>query len=105
MQYFAKIENNLVTQVIVADQEFIDSGAVGDPANWVETFVGGGVRKNYAGKGMTYDKVLDIFYDPQPFLSWSLNEETGKWEAPIVCPDGKGCVWDEDKLKWGRLKN
>ena len=98
MSLFAKVEfidENIgkVTQVIVAEQDFINSGVVGDPSNWIQTsyntFGGkhrlGGVplRKNYAGIGFTYDKKLDAFYSPQPESTWLLNLETCLWEPPI----------------------
>ena len=105
MSHFAKIENGVVTQIIVAEQDFIDSGAVGDPSQWYQTSYNtrGGVhelggtpyRKNYAGIGFTYDKNLDAFIPPKPFASWTLNETTCLWEAPIVKPNGN-YKWDEE---------
>ena len=114
MAHFAKInEQNIVEQVIVADQEFIDSGAVGDPSIWVQTSYNtyGGVhktggtplRKNYAGIGFAYDRERDAFIPPQPYPSWTLNEETCLWESPIPYPeDGKFYSWDEEKV--GRIE-
>ena len=71
MSHFAKVENNIVTQVIVAEQDVIDSGLFGDPASWVQTsynthngvhLLGGTpLRKNFAGIGYTYDPVADEF--------------------------------------------
>jgi len=59
-------------------------------------------RKNYAGVGYTYDPVRDAFYVPQPFESWTLNEETCLWESPIPHPDDteNSYLWDEESLKW-----
>ena len=78
MAHFAKVENGLVIDVIVAEQEFINSGAVGDPSSWVQTsyntYAGvhklGGIplRKNYAGIGYTYDAQRDAFIPPNPFI-------------------------------------
>ena len=94
MGHFAEISgsNNIVTRVIVADQDFIDSGAVGASSNWVQTSYNthGGVhrlggtplRKNYAGVGYIWDEKRDAFYDPQPDPTWSFNEETCVWEEP-----------------------
>jgi hypothetical protein len=75
MSHFARVENNIVVEVIVAEQDFIDSGAVGDPAKWIQTsyntingvHVLGGtpLRKNYAGIGFIYDPVADEF-NPAP---------------------------------------
>ena len=111
MSHFAKVENGKVTQVIVAEQDFIDSGAVGTPSDWVQTSynTAGGVhrtggtplRANYAGIGYTYDKTADAFYAPQPFPSWKLNTTTYLWEAPTPYPtDGKPYSWDEATTAW-----
>ena len=120
MSHFAEIDNdNIVQRVLVADQDFIDSGAVGDASNWVQTSYNtkGGVhyapnsstpdggialRKNYAGKGYTYDKTRDAFIAPKPsYSSWKLNEDSCEWEAPIPVPDdGKHYRWDEDTTNW-----
>lgn len=117
MAHFAKVENGTVTQVIVADQDFIDSGAVGDPASWVQTSYNtrggvhygqdgnpdGGValRKNYAGIGYTYDAQRDAFIPPKPFDSWVLVDESALWEAPTPMPtDGKRYTWDEATTSW-----
>lgn len=110
MSHFAQInQDNIVTQVIVAEQDFIDSGVVGDPSTWIQTsyntFGGqhrlGGtpLRKNYAGVGYLYDLELDAFIAPKPFESWILNTETCLWEAPITKPDGY-YYWDEETLNW-----
>ncbi|MCP4326713.1 MAG: hypothetical protein GY787_33775 [Alteromonadales bacterium] len=58
-------------------------------------------RKNYAGVGMTYDPVRDAFYGPQPFESWTLNEDTCLWESPVAIPeDGNSYLWDEETKNW-----
>lgn len=90
MAHFAQIENNIVVQVIVAEQDFINSGAVGNPANWIQTSynTSGGVhsqggtplRKNYAGIGFTYDADRDAFIPPKPEGNYTLNEESCLWE-------------------------
>jgi len=117
MSYFARIENNLVTQVISAEQDFIDSGFVGDPANWVQTSYNtrggvhygqdgnpdGGValRGNYAGVGYTYDPTNDVFYAPQPYPSWTIAAPTWTWTAPVPRPtDGKLYTWNESTQSW-----
>jgi hypothetical protein len=81
MQLFAKVENFIVTDVIVASQEVIDSGLFG--SGWIETWkeTTDNPRKNYAGIGYTYDPQLDAFIPPQPLVgSWVLNAETCLWE-------------------------
>ena len=111
MSHFAKIENSLVTNVIVAEQDFVDSHCEG---TWLQTSYNtrgnvhygqdgepdGGValRGNYAGVGYTYDATNDVFYAPKPiFASWSLHSSTWIWEAPITYPDDdKMYYWDED---------
>ena len=101
MSHFAKIDNNIVTQVIVAEQDFINSGLVGDSFNWVQTSYNGNFRKNYAGIGYTYDSTRDAFIAPQPFNSWALNEDTCQWEAPTPYPDDdKMYTWDEATTNW-----
>ena len=104
MAHFAKVEDGIVTQVIVAEQDVIDSGLFGD--GWVQTSYntyggkhpeGRPLRKNYAGVGYTYDAERDAFYAPQPFPSWALNENTCLWESPVARPnDGKAYYWDEE---------
>ena len=112
MAHFAQIdENNIVTRVIVIDQETVDTGLFGLPSSFVQTSYNtrGGVhvlggtplRKNYAGIGFTYDVDRDAFIPPQPFDSWVLNEDTCLWDSPVVMPDdGKVYVWHEDTLSW-----
>jgi hypothetical protein len=111
MSHFAKIENGTVTQVIVAEQDVIDTGLFGDPSLWVQTSYNtlGGVhtlggtplRKNYAGIGYTYDSGRDAFIPPTPFASWLLNEDSCLWEAPTPMPtDDKQYSWDEVTLSW-----
>jgi len=96
--YFAQIDdNNIVTQVIVAGQSFVDSLG----GKWVETAMDGSIRHNYAGIGYTYDAAKDAFYAPQPFPSWTLNQNTYLWEAPEPRPDdGKIYTWDESLKSW-----
>ena len=57
-------------------------------------------RKNYAGTGMTYDPVRNAFYGPQPFESWTLNEESCLWECPVERPEGEDWWWKEDTTEW-----
>ena len=86
MAHYAKVENTLVTQVIVAEAEFFDTFVDSSPGEWIQTSYNthGGVhldggtqlRKNYAGVGFTYNKILDAFISPQPYASWTLNEDT-----------------------------
>lgn len=120
MAHYAQIdENNIVTRVLVIDQDVIDTGAFGDPTTWKQTSYntragihygpngspdgGSELRKNFAGVGYTYDPTLDAFYAPQPYLSWTLNTDMCIWEPPYPMPiDGGNYVWHEDTLSWVR---
>ena len=119
MGHYAKIKNGLVTQVIVANEKFINS-VLFQKNEWIKTSYNtkGGVhydlntnepsedqskalRKNYAGIGYTYDSTRDAFIPPKPFNSWTLNEDTCLWDSPIAYPeDGKLYNWNEDLLNW-----
>jgi hypothetical protein len=115
MSHFAKVIDGIVTEVLVIEQDVIDTGLFGDPALWVQTSYntyggqhpeGRPLRKNYAGLGYTYDAVRDAFIPPQPFASWTLNEDTCLWDAPVAYPDdGKPYYWDEDTLSWIEVPN
>lgn len=108
MAHFAKVEDGIVTQVIVAEQNVIDSGLFGD--GWVQTSYntyggqhpeGRPLRKNFAGVGFTYDAERDAFIPPQAFPSWTLNEDTCLWEPPAPYPsNGSLHRWDEETLMW-----
>jgi len=118
MSHFAYVdENNVVTNVLVIEQDVIDTGAFGDPARWIQTSYNtmggvhygpnglpdGGVplRKNFAGVGFIYDPVRDAFMAKQPYPSWLLNEDTCQWEPPIPYPtDGKQYYWNEETQQW-----
>jgi len=101
MAHFAKINSsNVVTDVIVSEQDFINSGAVGDSFLWVQTSYNNNFRKNYARIGSTYDATRDAFIGPQPFPSWALNESTCKWEPPVVRPDEGHYYWNEETNNW-----
>lgn len=107
MAHFAKVENGIVTQVIVAEAEDIASLS----GTWVQTSYntwgnvhklgGAPLRGNYAGVGYTYDATNDVFVPPQPYASWTLNQTTWLWDAPNPMPqDGKDYVWDETTTSW-----
>lgn len=113
MAHFAEIDKDgKVLRVIVAEQSFIDSGAVGDSKNWIQTSYnteagvhklgGTPLRKNYAGVGYTYDKAKDAFIPPQPYPSWVLDEQKCVYKAPKTEPKvgKKQFDWDEDTKNW-----
>lgn len=119
MAHFAKINNqNIVEQVIVVKNDVIlksdgtESELKGKQflnsilgqAKWVQTSYNGSFRKNFAGVGYTYDIERDAFIAPKPFNSWTLNEDTCRWESPIPYPsDGKLYTWNEDISNWEEL--
>jgi hypothetical protein len=110
MAHFAKIEDGIVTTVIVAEQDYISTIS----GTWVQTSFntrggkhydpdtgeedgGTPLRKNYAGIGYTYDSERDAFIPPKPYSSWTLVEDTCQWTAPVTYPDDdKAYGWDED---------
>ena len=113
MPHFAEIDkNNIVTRVLVVKEEYINTGELGDPSNWIQTSYnteagvhklgGTPLRKNYAGIGYTYDSTRDAFIPPQPYPSWTLNEDTCQWECPYSVPvvEGKYHLWDESIQNW-----
>jgi hypothetical protein len=117
MSYYAKInQNNVVEVVIAAEENFIKT----QEGKWVQTSYNtrNGVhyepnsdipsvdqskalRKNYAGRGYTYDETRDAFIPPKHFNSWILNEDTCLWEAPVAMPqDDNSYNWNEQTLSW-----
>jgi len=118
MAHFAKVVNGVVDQVIVAEPEFFDTFVDSSPGEWIQTSYNtkggvhynpetgepdGGValRKNYAGVGFTYDRDKDAFIPPQPYPSWTLNEESCLWEAPVAYPeDEQVYTWNEETTSW-----
>lgn len=112
MAHFAHINaDGIVDNVIVIDQETLNTGRWGDPTEWKQTSYntqagkhalgGTPLRGNYAGKGMKYDKTLDAFHAPQPHASWKLDKKTFQWDAPKPMPkDGKMHEWKEDTQEW-----
>jgi len=120
MGHFAKVLDGKVIQVIVAEPDFFDTFVDSSPGQWIQTsyntrggvhygpdgeFDGGvALRGNYAGIGYTYDQANDVFYAPQPFPSWVLNQTAWLWEPPVAYPaDGQQYVWDETTAGWKLL--
>lgn len=111
MAHFAKVRDNIVVDVIVAEEEFFNTFVDTSAGEWIQTsyntkggehLLGGTpLRKNYAGIGFTYDKYKDAFIPPQPYNSWTLNEDTCLWEAPITYPtDNENYRWNEETTSW-----
>lgn len=106
MSHFAELDtSNTVLRVIVGSTDMTDADGwqwvlrtMG--GSWVQTSYNATIRKNYAGVGYTYDPVLDAFYAPQPFPSWSLDAKC-HWQPPTPMPmDNKRYQWDESTLTW-----
>lgn len=110
MSHYAKVLDNKVIQVIVAEPDFFTTFVDTSPGEWIQTSYntignqhpeGRPLRGNYAGVGYTYDRTNDVFYAPQPYASWTLNQSTWLWEAPTPAPqDGKIYAWDEATVSW-----
>ena len=122
MGHYAKVENGVVTEVIVAQRDFIDT--LPDASSWIKTSYNTrhgkhyepdssysvessdqskALRKNFAGIGMIYDAERDAFYEPQPYPSWTLDEATCRWICPQERPTVEvvGIYWDEDVYDGG----
>ena len=105
MSHFAKIDsNNIVTEVIVAEKDFINSGKVGDEFLWVQCSYNDNFRKQYPGIGMTYDSTKNKFISSQPHASWTL-DANDDWQPPVAKPDdGKQYTWNEATTNWTELE-
>ena len=113
MSHFAKVLDGIVTDVIVAEPEFIETYVDPNPGVWIQTSYnthgnqhpeGRPLRGNYAGIGYIYDQENDVFYPPQPYPSWILNTNSWTWESPTPRPtDGKAYVWNESSENWIEL--
>tara|TARA_E500000318_G_C3537924_1_gene203429 strand:+ start:263 stop:625 length:363 start_codon:yes stop_codon:yes gene_type:complete len=119
MAHFAEIGlDNVVERVIVVhNNELLDADSVEQESlgiefcrtlfggTWVQTSYNGNIRKNFAGKGFTYDTGRDAFIPPQPYASWVVNEETCLWEAPVPRPaDGNDYSWNEETQSWDQVQ-
>ena len=120
MGHYARVEKNQVVNVIKADEEALKSIKIPPHAKWIKTSynTNGGVyydpktgerssdqskalRKNFAGVGYIYDEAKDAFIPPQPYPSWTLDDQTCLWNAPVEMPnDGLPHRWDEVSKTW-----
>ena len=113
MGHFAKVVDSKVVQVIVAEPDFFDTFVDSSPGQWLQTSYrthggqhpeGKPLRFNYAGLGYSYDAVKDAFIPPQPYASWTLDDATCLWNAPVAMPtDGKAYEWQESSQSWVEL--
>lgn len=116
MAHFAELDaNNVVLRVIVVSNNDTADGQTGEEiesigiafcqrlfgGDWKQTSYNGKFRKRYAGIGYTYDAALDAFIPPKPYPSWTLDNATADWVAPVPMPtDGKAYSWDEATQSW-----
>jgi hypothetical protein len=117
MAHFAQLNTNniIISVIVVHNNELLDQNGneveqkgidfckslFGQDTQWIQTSYNGNFRKNYAGIGYIYDATNDVFYAPQPYPSWILNNTTWLWEAPVSYPtDGKRYKWNESTLSW-----
>ena len=128
MAYFVELDsdNNVINVVVVSDDVATDEATgiaflqelysktliSGTSISWKQTYKDG-TRKNYAGIGYVYDETRDVFYEPQPYPSWILDEDTCFWQPPVAYPsdgkatiggDGKTYMWDEDNTGWKEIE-
>jgi hypothetical protein len=100
MAYWAKVVDNKVVKVKIADSDYFNTFVDDSPGDWIETFKDGSSRKMYAGVGMNYSSEGDVFYAPQPYASWTLDSNYD-WQAPSAKPDdGEVYTWDEENTQW-----
>jgi hypothetical protein len=105
MSHFAKIENNIVTEILVVHNELEHRGAdflandLGLGGTWIQTSYNNNIRKQYAGVGFSYDSVADVFIAPQPYPSWALDNDFN-WQPPTPRPEGMGWYWNEVEQVW-----
>jgi len=119
MAHFARLnEDNIVVRISVLNNEVItdDNGNEQEQLGidfltdlhtgiWKQTSYNNNIRKNYAGIGYTYDSTRDAFIPLQPYPSWTLNEDTCRYEAPVPYPtdDDKFYEWDEETTNWKEI--
>ena len=128
MAHFAEIDDNNIVQrtIVISNSDTADADGneveaigiafckalLGSDTNWVQTSYHHNIRCRYGAKGMKYDATNDVFYEQQPYASWTLNTSTWEWEAPVALPDDANFedpghpteiityTWDEDARAW-----
>jgi len=119
MAHFARLDqDNKVTEVhvlndsVITDENNVQQEQLGidfltdlfGGGWWKQSFKDGSSRKNHANTGFSYDKTRDAFIPPQRYASWTLNEDTCQWEAPVAYPDdGKFYTWNEETISWEEI--
>jgi hypothetical protein len=114
MAHFAELDatNTVLRVIVVNNSDCLNAKGQEDEAvgvafcqnllggRWVQTSYNGSSRGRFAGIGYTYDAVRDVFLTPQPYPSWTLDEATTEWTAPVPRPTEGLWVWDEETLTW-----
>jgi hypothetical protein len=114
MAHFAKIENDIVVDVIVVGNEFLNNlefpesepigqeylKSLGFTGEWIQTSYNNKFRYRHAGVGGQYYRKKDVFLFKKPFASWKLNEVNYMWEAPKPMPDHRSWIWNEEQQEW-----
>lgn len=114
MAHFAKLdETDTVIAVIVVDNAWLDDNGTESEAkgiaalqawsghpHWAQTSYNNNIRTRYAGIGYTFDRVRDAFITPKPYPSWTLDEATTNWTAPVPMPEKGRWAWDEEQGAW-----
>lgn len=101
-KYFALVnDENIVEQVIVSEEEFVDGLAPEDGKQWIETFAAGEGGKRYASPGYIYDPIIEDFLSPKPYPSWS--QDGNRWVPPSPKPEGDSWRWNEDEENWEEI--
>jgi hypothetical protein len=117
MAHFAQVDSNWVVQQVIAvdnsvllNEQRVECDWLGEQfcqqlygahTKWIQTSYNGNKYKNFAGVGYTFDPHRNAFIPLKPYASWVLNEESCRWEAPVLYPsDGQIYQWDEDSLSW-----
>jgi len=95
MAHYAKVNNNIVENIIIALDDYFDTFVDTSPGEWIKT------SYNTVNVGDKYIRENDIFITPQPFNSWILNENY-IWEAPVDKP-GEEYEWNEEKQTWDEV--
>ena len=96
MDKFVKVVNNKIVNIIVAEQDFINT--LSDKDFYIKD---DGTKINNAKINGSYDATQDAFILPKPYNSWTLNNSTLQWEAPTEIPDdGKNYSWNEETTNW-----
>lgn len=114
MAHFAKIEDNVVVEIIVVGNEFVENlefpdsepagqeylKSLGFNGEWIQTSYNNKFRYRYACIGGIYHREKDVFLEKKPYPSWTLDETSYTWSAPKPVPDFRSWVWDEEEQNW-----